>query len=69
MKSKEDLIEFFRLSKVDIEADVIATCEIGVTAALVARALFHVKGKDVSVYDGSFFEWENRAPGLVSRDE
>ena len=68
MKSKEDLLSLFRSSKVDIYGDVVATCQIGVTASLAAHALYYATGKDVSVYDGSFAEWENRAPDFVSVD-
>ena len=69
MKSKEDLIQMFHSNKVDIESDMIATCEIGVTAAIAAHALFYTKGRAIPVYDGSFTEWKHRAPDNISRDD
>ena len=69
LKSKEDLIQMFCSNKVDIEADMIATCEIGVTAAIAAHALFYTKGKEIPVYDGSFSEWKNLNSDNISRDE
>ena len=69
MKSKDDLKQLFRKHNVDIEADIIATCEIGVTATLAAHALSYSIGKDVPVYDGSFSEWKERAPELVAKKD
>lgn len=39
---------------------IIATCGSGVTACVLALALFELGRKDVAVYDGSWSEWGNK---------
>ncbi|MCB1784548.1 MAG: sulfurtransferase [Alphaproteobacteria bacterium] len=36
---------------------IIATCGSGITACVIALALYHLDYKEVSVYDGSWSEW------------
>ncbi len=59
--------ETYRLKKRDIlqnvlkdiapQKQIIASCGSGVTACVIALALFHTGRNDVSVYDGSWSEW------------
>ena len=45
---------------VALEAPVVTTCGSGITAALLALALFELGRPDVPVYDGSWAEWGGR---------
>ena len=41
----------------DIDKPIVTTCGSGVTACILALALFLVGKEDVAVYDGSWSEW------------
>jgi thiosulfate/3-mercaptopyruvate sulfurtransferase len=46
---------------VDLERPIITTCGSGVTASVLALALYLVGRPDVAVYDGSWSEWGARS--------
>lgn len=46
---------------VDLEKPVIATCGSGVTAAILAFQMARLGKADVTLYDGSWHEWGQRA--------
>ena len=41
----------------DIDKPIVTTCGSGVTACILALALFLIGKEDVAVYDGSWSEW------------
>jgi thiosulfate/3-mercaptopyruvate sulfurtransferase len=45
---------------VDLGRPVVTTCGSGVTASVLALALFLLDRRDVAVYDGSWSEWGSR---------
>lgn len=46
---------------VDLDKPIIATCGSGVTAAVLVFQLARLGKTDVSLYDGSWHEWGQRA--------
>ena len=68
-KSKEELEKYFKQKNVDISSEIVTSCGSGITACIIAHALFNSVGKEVSVYDGSFSEWKVRAPELIGKLE
>ena len=44
----------------DLARPVVTTCGSGVTASVLALALYLVGRRDVAVYDGSWSEWGGR---------
>ena len=59
LKDKAALIEIFTARGVLDAPSITVTCGSGITACMLALALFNVGRKDVSVYDGSWSEWGN----------
>lgn len=57
MKSKDELEKIFEPYLLDKKASLIATCGSGVTACVIAFALFNIGIKDVRIYDGSWAQW------------
>lgn len=57
LKSRSDLQALFATSGIATQGDIIATCGSGVTACVLALALYELGNKDVAVYDGSWAEW------------
>ncbi len=53
---------------IEFDRDVIASCGSGVTACILALALYR-EGKDAAVYDGSWVEWSQHAATQVVKDE
>ena len=45
---------------IKLDKPIIASCGTGVTACIVALALYRIGVKDVAVYDGSWSEWGAR---------
>lgn len=47
----------FAAAGIDTAKPVVTTCGTGVTAAILALALYQLGRRDVAVYDGSWSEW------------
>jgi thiosulfate/3-mercaptopyruvate sulfurtransferase len=47
-------------------AQIVTTCGSGVTACVVALALFEIGYNNISVYDGSWNEWARQALDLAT---
>lgn len=48
----------------DSNQKIVTSCGSGVTACVIALALFEKSKKDVAIYDGSWAEWGNEALNL-----
>lgn len=57
----------FEAARVDLDAPIITTCGSGVSAAVLALALYLLGRPDVPVYDGSWTEWASRSDTPVER--
>jgi len=56
----------FARAGLDRSRPVVATCGSGVSAAVLAFALYRLGQRDASVYDGSWTEWGGRADTPVA---
>ncbi|HEX2436785.1 MAG TPA: 3-mercaptopyruvate sulfurtransferase [Methylomirabilota bacterium] len=61
LKSPADLGRAVAASGVDLAKPVVTTCGSGVTASVLALALYVLGRRNVAVYDGSWSEWGARA--------
>ena len=61
MKADGELAQAFRSAGLDLREPLVTTCGTGVTAAILALALYRLGLADVPVYDGSWTEWGGRA--------
>jgi thiosulfate/3-mercaptopyruvate sulfurtransferase len=61
MKAEGELADAFRSAGLDLQEPLVTTCGTGVTAAILALALYRLGCVDVPVYDGSWTEWGGRA--------
>lgn len=61
LKAPDELGAAFRAAGVDLGRPVVTTCGSGVTASVLALALYLVGRPDVAVYDGSWSEWGGRS--------
>lgn len=52
---------------VDADKPIVTTCGSGVSAAVLALALYRLGRRDVPVYDGSWTEWGGRSDTPVER--
>ncbi len=59
-RSSDELRQAFADAGVDLERPITTTCGSGVTAAVLALALYLIGRSDVAVYDGSWSEWGSR---------
>lgn len=57
LKEREDLENLFRSLGYRPGAPLISSCGSGITACMIALALFHLQHSNISVYDGSWSEW------------
>ncbi|MCY4100407.1 MAG: 3-mercaptopyruvate sulfurtransferase [Rhodobacteraceae bacterium] len=57
MKEKQDLLEEFESSGLDLEKPVITSCGSGITASILFLALDMIGHRNISLYDGSWVEW------------
>jgi thiosulfate/3-mercaptopyruvate sulfurtransferase len=60
MKAERDLQGVFAATGFAYDRPVVTTCGSGITASLLALALFLIGHEDVAVYDGSWTEWGGR---------
>ena len=60
LRSPQELGGALRRAGVDLGKPVVTTCGSGVTASVLALALYLVGRSDVAVYDGSWSEWGGR---------
>ena len=57
LKPKDALLKTFQNAQVNPQSKLACSCGSGVTACVVALALYELGAKDVAVYDGSWAEW------------
>lgn len=57
MKPKAELQAIFDAAGADLAKPIITTCGSGVTACVLALALYQIGKTDAAVYDGSWSEW------------
>lgn len=60
MKALPEIAATFETAGTDVAGPLVTTCGTGVTAAILALALFRLGRADVAVYDGSWTEWGGR---------
>jgi thiosulfate/3-mercaptopyruvate sulfurtransferase len=60
LKPQPLLLKAFLDAGVDPQQPIVATCGSGVTASILALALYCLGNHDVAVYDGSWSEWGQR---------
>ncbi|MGB0908446.1 MAG: rhodanese-like domain-containing protein [Maricaulaceae bacterium] len=53
----EDVAARVEQTGIDLSAPIITSCGSGVTACVLALALYRLGARDISVYDGSWTEW------------
>jgi thiosulfate/3-mercaptopyruvate sulfurtransferase len=61
LKPPDELRAALTAAGVDLDRPVVTSCGSGVTASVLALALYLVGRRDVAVYDGSWSEWGARA--------
>jgi thiosulfate/3-mercaptopyruvate sulfurtransferase len=59
-KSDKALEHLFGARKLSPEAKLAVSCGSGVTACVVALALFKARGQEAAIYDGSWSEWGDK---------
>jgi thiosulfate/3-mercaptopyruvate sulfurtransferase len=57
---RAEILARFRAAGVDVEKPVTTTCGSGVTACVLAFALYLAGKKEAAVYDGSWSDWGGR---------
>ncbi len=62
LKSAEDLQAILDGAGYQQDQNTITTCGSGVTACMIALALFHQGNRGAAVYDGSWSEWGMESP-------
>lgn len=68
MKSPEELREIFKERGVDIEKPIVTSCGSGVTACIIALALYSIGAKNIPIYDGSWSEWGARDGAIIESE-
>ena len=63
----EQLRQVLVTQGVDLDKPTITSCGSGITACILALALFVLGRESVAVYDGSWTEWGSRQPDRVVR--
>ncbi|WVZ77775.1 hypothetical protein U9M48_025600 [Paspalum notatum var. saurae] len=56
--SAAELQQKFQQAGISLDQPIVVTCGSGVTACILALGLYRIGKHDVSVYDGSWTEWE-----------
>ena len=67
LKAPDDLRSAVTAAGVDLARPIVTTCGSGVTASVLALALFQLDRPDVAVYDGSWSEWGSRTDTPVEK--
>lgn len=67
MRAPDELMKIFVAAGVSPTTPVTATCGSGLTAAIIAFALFLIGHRDAAVYDGSWSEWGAKAGAPIER--
>jgi len=62
LKSNNELKKIFNNAGVDLSKSAIYSCQTGTTASTLAFVAHVLGQKSLSVYNGSFTEWQQRAP-------
>ncbi|OCT83187.1 thiosulfate sulfurtransferase S homeolog isoform X1 [Xenopus laevis] len=60
-KSPEEIRNLFQLKGIDLDKPLTITCRRGVTACQLVMASYILGKEDTAVFDGSWFEWFDRA--------
>ncbi|KAF6266227.1 mercaptopyruvate sulfurtransferase-like protein [Scenedesmus sp. NREL 46B-D3] len=69
MKPVDELEALFRGGGVDVQAPLVCSCGSGLTACVLALAIYQVTGQLAPVYDGSWSEWAAVPGAPIARDE
>jgi thiosulfate/3-mercaptopyruvate sulfurtransferase len=67
LRPPDELAALLRQAGVDLGRPIVTSCGSGITASVLALALYQVGRPDVAVYDGSWSEWGARADTPVER--
>jgi thiosulfate/3-mercaptopyruvate sulfurtransferase len=67
MKPKDQLEKSFHAAATPLESNLACSCGSGVTACVVALALYELGRPDVAVYDGSWTEWGSNSALPVAK--
>ncbi|SVE42018.1 uncharacterized protein METZ01_LOCUS494872, partial [marine metagenome] len=67
MKNKETVRRIFKQSGIKFSKKIITSCGSGITACVLAFALYTVGKKDVAVYDGSWAEWGSKKNAPIAK--
>ena len=68
LKSLEELNSIFSKGNISINDEIVATCGSGVSACVIALALFCMGKSDVKIYDGSWSEWASSGQEIIKGD-
>jgi thiosulfate/3-mercaptopyruvate sulfurtransferase len=60
LRPEADVRGSFQTAGLDLAGPVVATCGSGVSAAVLALAMYRLGRRDAAVYDGSWTEWGGR---------
>jgi len=66
LRPEADVRGAFQGAGLDLARPVVATCGSGVSAAVLALAMYRVGRRDAAVYDGSWTEWGGRSDTPVA---
>ena len=69
LKEPAELREALAAAGVDLRKPLVTTCGSGITASVLALALYQVGRPDVAVYDGSWTEWAGRDDTPVDKGD
>ena len=67
LRSSEELQAIFAAKNIDLSRPITTTCGSGVTAAVVSLALEVAGARNVSLYDGSWAEYAQRAEAVIEK--
>ncbi|TWB58657.1 3-mercaptopyruvate sulfurtransferase [Nitrospirillum viridazoti] len=61
LRPPDELAARFQDAGVDVNRPLVTSCGSGLTAAILALALYEIGQPEVAIYDGSWTEWGGRA--------